>query len=153
MGNRQESLMKAMDMLTDFGKIAAKSKVYESPAWGYQDDNSYLNMVCAMETRLEIEALHRATLSIEVALGREVFKRKQGEPYRPRLIDIDILFFGDAIFETDSLSIPHPQLHLRNFVLKPMVEIAPDFMHPKMDLSMKELLSQSMDLTVLQEFD
>ncbi|HKK39977.1 MAG TPA: 2-amino-4-hydroxy-6-hydroxymethyldihydropteridine diphosphokinase, partial [Cryomorphaceae bacterium] len=84
LGNRLESLDKAIVRLGRLGEVTAKSKVYESPPWGYDDDRSYLNMCCALRTDLSIEALHEATLDIEVALGRETNKRKTGEPYKAR---------------------------------------------------------------------
>jgi len=146
-----ESLKSAIVKLGQLGEVFAESKVYESPAWGYEDENAYLNMCCAVSTDLSIEALHKATLEIEVALGRETAKRKQGEPYRPRMIDIDILFFNGEVIKTDALIIPHPQLHLRNFVLRPLVDIAPDFQHPSLGVSVLELLRTSQDQSDLQE--
>lgn len=138
-------------MLGQLGEVIARSKFYESPAWGYEDENAYLNMCCAVSTDLSIDAIHKATLDIEVALGRETAKRKQGEPYRPRMIDIDILFFNQEEIKTDALIIPHPQLHLRNFVLRPLVDIAPDFQHPSLGVSVLELLRTSQDQSDLQE--
>jgi len=151
LGNRMESLKSAIRKLGQLGEVSTRSKIYESPAWGYEDDRSYLNMCCAVSTELSIEAIHNATLEIEVALGRETSKRKQGEPYRPRMIDIDILFFNEEVIKTDALIIPHPQLHLRNFVLRPLVDIAPDFRHPSLGVSMLELLRKSEDQSELQE--
>jgi len=153
LGNRLESLEKAILMLEELGEVAAKSKVYESPAWGYDDDRAYLNCCCAVKTKLGSTEIHRLTLEIEVALGRETSKRKQGEPFRPRLIDIDILFLDEEVIKTDALTVPHPQLHLRNFVLQPMVDIAPGFRHPLIGATMKELLSISEDKTELAELD
>ncbi|MCZ4410253.1 2-amino-4-hydroxy-6-hydroxymethyldihydropteridine diphosphokinase [Cryomorphaceae bacterium 1068] len=145
LGNRLESLEKAILMLGEIGEVVSKSKIYESPAWGYVDERAYLNMCCALQTKVGLEELHQRTLEIEVALGRETSKRKQGEPFRPRMIDIDILFFGDEVIETDSLTIPHSQLHLRNFVLLPMVDIAPEYKHPLLGQSMLELCFESKD--------
>ncbi len=151
LGNKLESLEQAKHLLGELGDVVAKSKIYESPAWGYNDDRPYLNMCCALQTKLSLEEIHKGTLEIEVALGRETSKRRQGEPFRPRMIDIDILFFGDAVVETESLTIPHSQLHLRNFVLQPMVDIAPEYRHPLLGASMIELLNVSEDTTKLQE--
>lgn len=151
LGNRLESLEKAILKLEKLGEITAKSKIYESPGWGYDDDRAYLNLCCAIKTKLSSAEFHRLTLEIEVALGRETSKRKQGEPFRPRVIDVDILFYGEEVIKTDALTIPHPQLHLRNFVLQPMVDIAPEFKHPSIDLTMMELWSISEDKTELEE--
>lgn len=153
LGNRLETLEKAILMIEELGEVTAKSKIYESPAWGYDDDKAYLNMCCEIKTKLGSAEVHRLTLEIEVALGRETSKRRQGEPFRPRLIDIDILFYGEELIKTDALTIPHPQLHLRNFVLQPMVDIAPGFRHPLIGATMKELLSKSEDKTELVELD
>jgi len=151
LGNRMESLKSAIVKLGHLGEVFAESKIYESPAWGYEDERSYLNMCCGISTNLSIEAIHKATLDIEVALGRETAKRKEGEPYRPRMIDIDILFFNEELIKTEALIVPHPQLHLRNFVLRPLVDIAPDFQHPSLGVSMLELLRTSLDQSELQE--
>lgn len=151
LGNRLELLEMAILRLGELGKVTAKSKVYESQAWGYNDDRAYLNMCCELKTDLNSAEIHLSTLEIEVTLGRESSKRKHGEPFRPRTIDIDILFLGDEVVKTDSLSIPHPQLHLRNFVLQPMVDIAPKFRHPSLHLTMEELLKKSTDTTELEE--
>jgi 2-amino-4-hydroxy-6-hydroxymethyldihydropteridine diphosphokinase len=132
-------------MLGEMGEVVSKSKIYESPPWGYEDERAYLNMCCALQTAVGLEEFHRKTLEIEVVLGRETSKRRQGEPFRPRIIDIDILFFGDEVIETDSLTIPHSQLHLRNFVLLPMVDIAPQYRHPLLGQSMLELWNKSED--------
>lgn len=153
LGNRLDTLEKACLSLERIGDLSAKSGIYESPAWGYADDRPYLNMVCVVESFLSSEELHRATLQIEVALGRENSKRKRNEPFRPRTIDIDILFVGDECINTDLLVIPHPHICLRNFVLRPMVDVAPDFVHPVYGKSMRGLLAESEDTTQLQKVD
>lgn len=151
LGDRQKSLNDALILLGDVGQIQSKSKIYESEAWGYNDPHSYLNMCCALETDLGAIELHERTLEIERVLGRESEKRKRDEPFRPRTIDIDILFYGDQIIKTKTLSIPHPQIHLRNFVLQPMVDIAPNFKHPIVNRTMRELKESSQDSTELKE--
>ena len=151
LGNRQETLSRALKSISDFGEVVSVSKTYESPSWGYEDNNAYLNLVCCIDTVLTPEELHRETLEVEVSLGRESKKRKEGEPYRPRLIDIDILFYDDLVFKNEDLTIPHAQLHRRNFVLKPMVDIAMNHLHPVLKKSMIELYSSSPDESQLQE--
>jgi len=153
LGERKEILKSAMKLLQKLGDGFVSSSLYESSSWGYQDPELYLNCVCCFETDLSPEKLHQSTLEIEVELGRETTKRKQGEPYRPRLIDIDILFYGSREVQTDSLTIPHPHFHERNFTLKPMAEISPDFEHPKFRKSIVQLLQESTDSGELTMID
>ncbi|MEM9051713.1 MAG: 2-amino-4-hydroxy-6-hydroxymethyldihydropteridine diphosphokinase [Bacteroidota bacterium] len=151
LGNRQETLARALKGVSDFGEVVSVSKTYESLSWGYEDNHAYLNLVCCIVTFLTPEELHKETLEVEVSLGRETKKRKEGEPYRPRLIDIDILFYDDLVLKNEELTIPHSQLHLRNFVLKPMMDIAKDHFHPVLKKSMIQLYSDSPDKSKLQE--
>ena len=114
--------------------VKAKSKVYETPPWGYEDQPNFFNQVVSVKTYLEPLALLRHIKRLEIALGRKAtFK------YGPRLIDIDVLFYDDVVLEEPSLVIPHPHLHERAFVLIPMMDIAPDFIHPVKRKSIREL--------------
>jgi 2-amino-4-hydroxy-6-hydroxymethyldihydropteridine diphosphokinase len=145
LGERKEILKSAMKLLEKLGDDFVSSSFYESRSWGYEDPDLYLNCVCSFETELSAEDLHQATLEVEAALGRETNKRKTGEPYRPRLIDVDILFYGNHEIRTESLIVPHPHFHERNFTLKPMAEIFPDFEHPTFRKSILQLLQNSPD--------
>ncbi len=135
MGNRLINLKAALNNLTPQMTVRKKSSVYETPPWGFQEQAAFLNQVVMAETYLEAEALLGHLKRLEVALGR-VPSFENG----PRLIDIDILFFDDAIIDTDSIAVPHPRLHKRAFVLVPLAEIEPDLIHPVLRKSVRELL-------------
>jgi 2-amino-4-hydroxy-6-hydroxymethyldihydropteridine diphosphokinase len=126
MGNRHLFLEMAVAEIEKLvGTVLKKSAVYETLAWGKTDEPDYLNQVLCIETAMEPQAVLRTVLNIEKELGRE---RK--EKWGSRIIDIDILFYGNQIINEPDLIIPHPYLHQRKFTLAPMAEIAPGFMHP-----------------------
>ena|ERR1700690_2754205 len=136
LGDRLANLRAALNAFSPEIKVVAESKVYETPPWGYEDQPAFLNMAVRCETALEPESLLKRIQQLEVELGRE-----QSFRWGPRLIDIDILFYDDLFLESESLTIPHPRLHERGFVLVPLVEIAPDFVHPVSKKKIKELLA------------
>lgn len=119
------------------GKITMQSSLYQSQAWGMQSAPDFLNQVIKVETELSVENLLDFLLEIEKKLGR---KREETAVYQSRLIDIDILFFNKKVVKTATLEIPHPRLHLRKFVLEPLNEIAPNFVHPTLNKTVAELL-------------
>ncbi len=118
------------------GKPAARFAVYETPPWGYNDQPAFLNQVVEVQTELEPEDLLAKLKGIENNLGRVKNFR-----YGPRCIDIDILFYGDRVYQSDALTIPHPFLAERAFVLVPLNDVAPDFIHPILKISVSELLA------------
>ncbi len=118
------------------------SSVYTSNAWGFESDNLFYNQVVVVETKNNPQQVLTDCLSIENKLGRT---RTAATTYSDRDIDIDILFFDQEIIEEDHLFIPHPRLHLRKFCLVPLVEIMPDFVHPKLDKTMRTLLTECED--------
>jgi 2-amino-4-hydroxy-6-hydroxymethyldihydropteridine diphosphokinase len=140
LGERHANLRAAIEALSPDVKVIAESKVYETPPWGYENQPAFLNMAVKCETNLEPESLLKRLKQFEVQLGRE-----QSFRWGPRLIDIDVLFYDDLILESESLIIPHPRLHERAFVLVPLADIAPDFVHPVLKKTIKELLA-SMDI-------
>ena len=135
LGNRSANLKAAVMNLTPQMTVKKKSSVYETPPWGFKEQNAFLNLVVKAETYLDPEPLLRHLKRLEAALGR-VPNFQNG----PRLIDIDILFFDDRIINTSPLVVPHPRLHERAFVLVPLVEIEPDLIHPTLHRTVSSLL-------------
>jgi 2-amino-4-hydroxy-6-hydroxymethyldihydropteridine diphosphokinase len=135
MDNRFANIKAAISNLTPQMTVKKKSSVYETPPWGFEDQAAFLNQVVMVETYLEPEPLLAHLKRLEMALGR-VRSFENG----PRLIDIDILFYDDAIIDTALVAIPHPRLHKRAFVLVPLADLAPDLVHPVLRKSVGELL-------------
>jgi 2-amino-4-hydroxy-6-hydroxymethyldihydropteridine diphosphokinase len=136
MGNRHDNLKQAISSLPPQMDVKKKSRVYETPPWGYEDQPKFLNQVLMAKTYLEPEPLLRHIKRLEVALGRKASFRNG-----PRLIDIDILFYDDLVLETPDLILPHPRLHERGFVLLPLMDIAPDLVHPVKKKSIREMMA------------
>jgi 2-amino-4-hydroxy-6-hydroxymethyldihydropteridine diphosphokinase len=136
-GDRLANLKSAVANLAPQMMLKAKSPVYETPPWGYEDQHPFLNQVVKVETYLQALPLLKHLKRLERALGREV-TFKNG----PRVIDLDILFFDEQVFTSPELTVPHPRLHERAFVLVPLADIAPDFMHPVFDKTIKHLLEE-----------
>ncbi|HQN68578.1 MAG TPA: 2-amino-4-hydroxy-6-hydroxymethyldihydropteridine diphosphokinase [Anaerolineaceae bacterium] len=141
LGDREENLAQARDSIEAFVRIEAVSPVYETNAWGFEDQPAFLNQVIHIKTSLTPQALLRRIKRIEKDLGR-----KKSFRWGPRLIDIDILFFADYIIESASLTIPHKELHKRAFVLVPLADIAPDFVHPVFNQTVSALRDTLADL-------
>lgn len=140
-GNSHELLRKAINLLElRIGKIETASSVYSTKAWGEINQPDFLNQVVVIPyTGTAIQALE-IVLSIEHEMGR-VRAKKWGS----RIIDIDLLYFGDQIHHTSKLTLPHPVLHLRRFTLVPLVEILPDFIHPVINKTQQQLLDACAD--------
>jgi len=136
LGNRAENLRTARQSLPPRVNLLKASSIYFTPPWGYQDQPDFLNQVVEVQTDLAPLPLLRYLKAIEAEMGRlETFR------YGPRLIDIDILFYEGCIVQCEDLHIPHPRLVERAFVLVPLHEIAPDFVHPETAQSITDLLS------------
>ncbi len=136
MGNRVANLKETIAALPPQMEVKAKSKVYETPPWGYAEQEKFLNQVLKVKTYLEPEQLLKHLKRLEVALGRTASFQNG-----PRLIDIDILFYDNLVLESPALVIPHPHVHERGFVLLPMLDIAPDFVHPVKQRSVRDLIA------------
>lgn len=136
MGNRAANLKAAIAALPPQMEVKAKSRVYETPPWGYVDQEKFLNQVLKVQTYVKPEQLLKHLKRLELALGREATFQNG-----PRLIDIDILFYDDLVFESPIVTIPHPDLHERGFVLMPLMDIAPDLVHPVKKQSIRELIA------------
>jgi 2-amino-4-hydroxy-6-hydroxymethyldihydropteridine diphosphokinase len=137
LGDRLANLKQAIDSLTPQMEVKAKSSVYETPPWGYEDQPKFLNQVVKAKTYLDPEPLLKHLKRLEVALGRQA-----SFPNGPRLIDMDILFYDDLILNTSVLVIPHPRLQERGFVLLPLMELSPDLVHPLSKKSVREMVAQ-----------
>ena len=125
LGDREANLLAAIEGLEPAVTVTAQSSIYQTEAWGVDDQPDFLNMALAGMTALEPAALLHFVKRLEVALGREPAER-----WGPRVIDIDILFFGNEEVDLPGLQVPHVGAHERATVLVPLAEIAPDLMHP-----------------------
>jgi len=134
LGDRLGALRAAAALLEPEAHVIQASCVYETPPWGFKDQPVFLNQVLRVETELRPPALLAFLKSMENKLGR-----KATFQYGPRAIDLDILFYDDLIYSTDALQIPHPLAAERAFVLVPLLEIAPDFVHPVLGKSIRDL--------------
>lgn len=142
LGNRLGYIHQAQKDIEKWcGKVLSTSFIYETEPWGHETSQKYLNQVIKIETLLQPHQLLQKTSMIEKKLGR---LRKKGQIVN-RTIDIDILLFNEFIIKSPELQIPHPRLHLRNFVLKPLNEIQPDLKHPLFKLSIRKLFLQCKD--------
>ena len=140
--DRQGYLNHAKQMLDEeFQSPVLVSSIFTSQSWGFSDPSDFLNQVLVYNTIEDPECILLRTQSIEHELGRV---RKTCR-YSSRTIDIDILFLGNKVLNTNTLIIPHPRLHLRRFSLVPLVEVLPDFIHPVFNKELKELLKECSD--------
>jgi 2-amino-4-hydroxy-6-hydroxymethyldihydropteridine diphosphokinase len=147
LGDKKQNLHEAAFHLSaKAGDMLKHSSIYETLPWGVTDQPSYWNQVLLMQTTLSAEELLQIINHIEKIIGRERRIR-----WEARIIDIDILYFGDLVIETDTLSIPHPRIASRRFTLVPLAEIAPQFVHPVLKVTNQELLIACTDtLPVIQ---
>lgn len=136
LGDRAAHLKSAIASLPPQMRVVKKSNVYETPPWGYTEQDAFLNQAVMAATYLEPAPLIKHLKRLEVALGRKATFR-----YGPRLIDIDILFYDDLVFDSSALTIPHPHMHERGFVLMPLMDIAPDHVHPVTGKSIREMIA------------
>jgi 2-amino-4-hydroxy-6-hydroxymethyldihydropteridine diphosphokinase len=135
-GNVLENLTLAREKIQlKCGKIISASMLYQSEAWGFSSDQLFINQALYIHTFLNPDNLLIEILKIEQLAGRI----RKGEGYSSRSMDIDILFYDNLILHKEHLVIPHPRLHLRNFALLPMNELAPEFIHPVFNQSIAQL--------------
>ena len=139
LGDKEQNLRMAVQKIEErIGHVCALSAFYITEPWGFESTNSFLNAALCAETELSpVEALH-VTQAIEREIGRTM--KSDNGVYHDRLIDIDLLLHEGTVMNTDELKLPHPYLAERLFVLEPLEEIAPDAVHPLLNLTIREIL-------------
>ena len=141
LGDRLANLNNAIQKIElHCGKIISSSAIYETAAWGFTEQPPFFNQALQVETPLSATELMQQLLIIELSLGRERLL-----PLGPRTIDLDIIYFNNEIIQNDIVSIPHPRMEQRNFVLIPLNEIAPTYLHPVLNIPTSTLLKQCKD--------
>ncbi|TSD66135.1 2-amino-4-hydroxy-6-hydroxymethyldihydropteridine diphosphokinase [Inquilinus sp. KBS0705] len=147
LGNRNLFLQQAIQHIEeDIAPVSQKSAVYETQSWGKADLPDYLNQVIVIQTNLTAQNVLQKILAIELLLGR-----KREEKWGSRIIDIDILFYGDQIINAPGLVVPHPELHNRRFTLEPLAELTPDFIHPVLNKNILILKKELKDTLIVKK--
>ena len=140
LGDKNKNLLIAISLIAEkIGNLSAISSILETEPWGFESNNSFLNMIIQVKTTLSPLQLLEETQKIEKEIGRT---EKTDHTYKDRLIDIDIILYDDLIFQSEKLKLPHPLFHQRTFVLEPLNEIAPGLIHPLLKKSINQLLNE-----------
>lgn len=149
LGDRVANMAKALEFIEQkAGSITAQSQLYETAAWGIEEQPPFLNQVMEIASLLSPQELLNTLLSIEMEMGRER-RLKWGE----RLIDLDILYYDELVLHEPTLQIPHPQLQERRFTLVPLCELAPLLVHPLLGRTQQELLEACPDQLAVKVFE
>jgi len=147
LGNREGFLKDAIQHIEEeVAPVIKTSSVYETQSWGKTDLPDYLNQVVLLQTTLPAQQVLQKILAIEIEMGR-----KREEKWGSRIIDIDILFYGESIIEEPNLIVPHPQLHNRRFTLEPLEELAPEFVHPVLNKNILALKKELKDSLIVKK--
>jgi 2-amino-4-hydroxy-6-hydroxymethyldihydropteridine diphosphokinase len=149
MGERERMLKTAVELLSKrSGDILDRSAVYETEPWGNKEQPVFLNQIISIDTPLSAEELLDEIHFVERQMGRI----RNGKPFQPRYVDIDILLYDQLVLQSERLTIPHPLMHRRAFILVPLMEIAPGLMHPLLKRSVKELYSETTDPCAVKRY-
>jgi 2-amino-4-hydroxy-6-hydroxymethyldihydropteridine diphosphokinase len=147
LGDRDVFMRQAIAHIeADIAPVLEVSAIYETQSWGKADAPDYLNQVVLLQTDLPAQMVLQKILAIELILGR-----MREEKWGSRTIDIDILFYGDAIIDEPNLKVPHPEMHKRRFTLEPLAQIAPDFIHPLIKKNILALKNELIDELVVKK--
>ncbi len=147
MGDSEHTLTVAKNMIEkNIGKLTKSSSIYRTAAWGNEDQPDFLNQIIIISSSLSSLNILKEMFVIEKEMGRVRTTKNAA-----RVIDIDMLFFNDEIIQTETLTVPHPQIQNRRFVLVPLAEISPDFQHPLLKKSSLELVSICSDKLNVQK--
>ena len=143
-GDREANLREAVGRIGGLGEVRAVSSFYDTEPVGFLEQPRFLNGALLLETELEPAALMRGLLGVERAMGRiRGGREREGAVAKgPRVIDLDLLLYGDRVMETEELTLPHPEMQERRFVLEPLAEIAPEWVHPVLGVTVRELLER-----------
>ena len=151
-GDRMTLLMQAISLIADqIGRVSAASTIFETAPWGFEAEQNFLNQALVVDTDLTAQEVLRRALAIETQLGRVRPTTHPNNPtsnsynYTSRPIDIDLIFYNNSIVDTPSLTLPHPRMHLRRFVLEPLSKIIPHYKHPIFQKSILQLLDECQD--------
>lgn len=148
LGNRAFILQKAIfEIGKKAGEIRQVSAIYQTPSWGFEG-NDFLNACLEIQTRLTPVALLTEILAIEIEYGRE---RNDSQGYQSRTLDIDIIYYDKEIIDTERITVPHPKMHERKFILKPLADISPQFYHPILNKDTRNLLQECKDKSVINK--
>jgi 2-amino-4-hydroxy-6-hydroxymethyldihydropteridine diphosphokinase len=140
-GNRKQYLRKAMEQIQqDCGRLVSESSIYETAAWGNTNQAAFFNQVICIKTKLSPDELMQQLLQIELNLGRV-----RTEKFGPRTIDLDLLFYDALIFHSKVVTVPHPAIQDRKFVLIPLTELSPGKIHPVYKKTIRTLLKECTD--------
>jgi 2-amino-4-hydroxy-6-hydroxymethyldihydropteridine diphosphokinase len=148
LGNKRANFDKVYTHIqNELGYIILRSSVYETPAWGFDSEDPFWNQVLCIETHLNPSEILEKIKKIDAAFGR----KRNSEGYSSREMDVDILYFDDQTINTENLTIPHPLMHKRLFVLVPLAEIAPRFVHPVLKLISIEMQNSCEDKSEIKK--